>query len=106
MVRRLSLLLALAGAPVWAQAPVEDAPPARTVTEPNVRVTVIEDGATRIEELRVRGQLLRIHVTPRGGGAGYEIIPPHGARSAQDRAEDHSGQGGAAGKRVWRVLAF
>ncbi len=72
--------------------------------EPAVKWTVIEDEGSRIEELRVRGQTQRITVTPKVGlRQGYEIIPADGARDMSDSAASTRG---AAGKRVWRVLAF
>ncbi len=72
--------------------------------EPDVKRTVIEDEATRIEELRVRGEAQRIVVTPKVGiRKSYEIMTGDAARDAFD------GTGGArssAGKRVWNVLQF
>ena len=67
--------------------------------EPVVQHTVIEDDGTRIEETRVRGQLQRITVTPKGGKqVRYEILPGDGSGSEASRS--------AAGKRVWNVLQF
>jgi hypothetical protein len=106
------LLAALAAAvPPASGAPREAAPraaeaaasgPAGTA-EPNVQRTVIDDGGTRVEELRVRGQLRRVTVTPRNGGKPYEIIPADGAR---DLAPGPGSTRGAAGQRVWNVLDF
>jgi hypothetical protein len=67
--------------------------------EPVVQRGVIEDEGARIEELRVRGQVQRIRVTPKGGGAvGYEIMPGDGSGSEASRS--------TSGKRVWNVLQF
>ena len=72
--------------------------------EPRVQVTVVEDDATRIEELKVRGQTQRITVQPKKAGIkGYEIIP---ADPGRDRTESADSQRGAAGKSVWHVLSF
>ena len=72
--------------------------------EPVVKRTVIEDGGSRIEELKVRGQTQRIVVTPKvGTKQAYEIIPADGARDMSDSA---SSTRGAAGKRVWHVMSF
>jgi hypothetical protein len=71
-------------------------------SEPRVQYTVIEDDATRIEELKVRGQTLRITVQPKGMKA-YEIIP---ADQGRDMSESAGSQRGAAGKRVWRIITF
>ena len=70
--------------------------------EPKVQHTVIEDDATRIEELKVRGQTQRITVQPKGMKA-YEIIP---ADQGRDMSESAGSQRGAAGKRVWRIITF
>ena len=71
--------------------------------EPAVRHTVIDDGRTRIEELRVRGQLQRITVEPKGRAPAYEIVTGDGA---PDFADGAGGSRGAAGKRVWNVFRF
>jgi hypothetical protein len=69
-----------------------------------VRHSVIEDDATRIEELRVRGVARQITVTTKGrGGTTYEIITGDGSRDLSDGVNTSRG---AAGKRVWRVLSF
>jgi len=79
------------------------APPGRG-GEPNVRRSVIEDEGSRIDELRVRGQVQRISVTPKFGSTkSYEIITGDGSRDLGDGANTSRG---AAGKRVWNVLAF
>jgi hypothetical protein len=77
----------------------------RSVIEPDVRRSVIEDDGAKIEELRVRGQIQRIVVSPKGGGsrASYEIITGDGSRDLSDGA---SSSRGATGKRVWNVLKF
>lgn len=110
MNARLLIAIAALCSPAWAQTPPAAQPPvpldspAPSVLEPNVRLTVIEDRGTRIEELRVRGQLTRISVRPSAGtGKGYEIIP---GRELRDDVDDRSGTAGAIGKRVWRVLSF
>jgi hypothetical protein len=76
---------------------------ARAVDEPVVQETVIEDGRARIEELRVRGELKRITVSPKGAAPRYEIIVGDGSR---DFSEGVNTSRGAAGKRVWNVLRF
>jgi hypothetical protein len=92
-----------------APAPTADAaPPAREATtaagEPAVKRTVIEDGGSKVEELRVRGQTQRITVTPKVGGMRpYEIIGADGSRDLQEAPDATRG---ASGKRVWHVLSF
>ena len=88
-----------AAAPAAAQntsAPVE-------AGEPRVQRTVIEDDSVRIEELRVRGQLQRIVVAPKGRAPSYEIITGDPSRDLSDGANTSRG---AAGKRVWNVFRF
>ena len=71
--------------------------------EPNVRRTIIDDSRTRIEELRVRGQLQKVTVAPKGGTPGYEILLGDGTHTMGD---DPGTSRGSAGKRVWNVLRF
>jgi hypothetical protein len=71
--------------------------------EPNVKRTVIDDGRARIEELRVRGQLQKVTVAPKGGAPGYEILLGDGAHPIGD---DPGTSRSSAGKRVWNVLKF
>jgi hypothetical protein len=64
---------------------------------------VIEDDQVRIEETRVRGQVQRITVAPKGSPGSamrpYEINVGAGGR---DPSQDKS----SAGQRVWSVLRF
>jgi hypothetical protein len=71
--------------------------------EPVVRRTVIEDGQTRIEELRVRGNLQKVTVAPKGRAPGYEVLTGDGFHAT---ADDPGTSRGSAGKRVWNVLRF
>ena len=112
MTRLKLLLLTLCCGPVLAQTAAPTSPPPTELvplerelrSEPNVRSSVIEDDGSRIEELRVRGRTTRIVVTPKVGTTrGYEIITDDGARDVSDGL---TGSRGAAGKRVWRVIAF
>jgi len=100
-----AVLLALLGAGIaaaqTAPAPAEAASAARR-PEPAVQRTVIEDDNTRIDELRVRGQVRHIGVRSRTAGGGesrYEIVTPDGGKDlSQDR--------GATGHSVWRLFGF
>ena len=65
--------------------------------------TVVEDGGARIEELRVRGQLQRVVVQPKGRGREYEILTGEGAHGVADGT---AASRGAAGQRVWHLLSF
>jgi hypothetical protein len=81
----------------------ETAPASTKGGEPVVQRTVIEDKGAKIEELRVRGNLQRIVVTPRGPAPGYEVLTSDGYHPT---ADDPGTSRGSAGKRVWSVLRF
>jgi hypothetical protein len=107
---KLALALLVVWAPCWSQtAPAAPPPAAETATtpergEPNVRHTVIEDNGSKIDELRVRGQVQHVIVTPKvGPKKSYEIIVGRSGRPAVDGT---GGADSAVGKRVWNVLAF
>jgi hypothetical protein len=83
----------LAAAPAVAQIPVSR-------TEPEVKHTVVEDDKVRIEELRVRGQVRRIMVSPKASGVQpYEIVPG-------DAGRDVSQNKGLSGQRLWQFFSF
>ena len=73
------------------------------VAEPVIKRSVIEDRGARIEELRVRGQLQKVTVAPKGDAPGYEILLGDSSRVF---ADDPGTSRGSAGKRVWNVLRF
>lgn len=91
-----------APAPIAPATPIEETELARA-GEPVVKRTVIDDGRARIEELRVRGQLQKVTVDPKGRVPGYEILLGDGAHAVGD---DPGTSRGSAGKRVWNVLRF
>ena len=93
---------ALAGAATPSTTTIEEIELGRA-GEPNVKRTVIDDGRARIEELRVRGQLQKVTVAPKGGVPGYEILLGDGAHPIGD---DPGTSRGSAGKRVWNVFRF
>jgi hypothetical protein len=78
---------------------------AQSTTEPQTVRTSVEDGGSKIDELRVRGQTQQVVVTPKGGGITkpYEIITNRTGRSP---AEGTGGNHSALGKRVWNVTDF
>jgi hypothetical protein len=93
-------------APVAASAvEAEEVPVSGRQSEPKIQRLVTEDDATRIEELRVRGQTQSITVTPKKGAIQkpYEILP---ANDGRDMSYNGQATRGAAGKSVWRVLNF
>ena len=111
----LVLAMLVVTAPAWGQQAPVSATTARlsggTSTldsprngEPNMKHSVVEDEGAKIEELRVRGQIQRIVVTPKVGlKKSYEIItsdPSHLPADGTGGAPD------ATGKRVWNVLNF
>ena len=98
----LALALVCMAAPCWSQTATPA--PATDRGEPNVKHTVIEDGGSKIDELRVRGQMQHVVVTPKiGTTRSYEIIM---SRSGRDPVDGTGGANSAVGKRVWNVLDF
>lgn len=98
--------LALSGAaallPAWAQQPAAASPAATLSNEPAVQHTRIEDEGSRVEEVRIRGEVRRITVTPKvGTTVPYEVLPAEGSRDLSQ-----SGSRGVAGQRVWHILTF
>lgn len=72
----------------------------------NQRVELIrlEDGGSRIDEVRYAGQTQSITVQPKAGVPEYEIQPTDMARS---RPADHrDGLSSATGQRVWNIFKF
>jgi hypothetical protein len=84
--------------------PLEDVEPKQSrVAEPVIKRTVVEDRSARIDELRVRGELQKVTVSPKGGAPGYEVLTGDSAHSG---GEGPGTPRGATGKRVWNVLRF
>src|SRR2546426_10968750 len=96
---KLALALVFVSAPCWSQtAPAavstaSTSAPARIVQadervdryEPNVKHTIIEDEGSKIDEMRVRGQVTQVTVTPKvGTHKSYEIIVGRGGRESVD----------------------
>jgi hypothetical protein len=107
---RLSFWLAALGmaASVWAQ-PAAPAPARDAGGEPgraNQRIEHIrvEDGGSRVDELRVGGQTRSITVQPKTGGPAYDVQPAGAAGGPL--AGRAGGSPGAAGQRTWKVLRF
>jgi len=72
-----------------------------TTSEPQIKRTVIEDDKVRIEELRVRGQVQRITVSPKASGVRpYDIVPPDAGRDASSPSK------GLSGQRLWQLFSF
>ncbi len=85
----------------------QPAPKAVAPGEPEVQRSVIDDTGVRIEELRVRGQVQRITVSPKfGGKAKYEIITGGGATDIPGGVNSGRGAAGTTGKSAWNLLAF
>lgn len=100
----------LAASPVLAQEPGETTPPTSSSTQErtasptaagdkdNQRIERIrvEDGGSRIDELRVGGETKNITVQPKVGNLpAYEVQPAN-----------KEGADGTNGRRVWRALQF
>ena len=64
----------------------------------------VEDGGSRVDELRVGGQTQSINGQPKGRGMpAYEVESPDGARS---RSGSNSGAETNTAPRVWNVMKF
>lgn len=64
----------------------------------------MEDGGSRVDELRVGGQTQSINVQPKGSDMpAYEVKSPDGARS---RSGSNSGAETNTAPRVWNVMKF
>jgi hypothetical protein len=100
----------LAASPVLAQEPGETTPPTNTSAQgqpqsqsptgdkSNQRIERIrvEDGGSRIDELRVGGETKNITVQPKVGNLpAYEVQPTN-----------QEGTDGTNGRRVWRAMQF
>lgn len=81
--------------------PVETAEPKGK--DAAIQRTVIEDRSAHIEELRVRGQLQKVTVDPKGSAPSYEIIVGGGEHEFPEGMKPTRG---AAGKRVWNIFRF
>lgn len=100
MLLRQALAFGLLISSGWLCAQVV-APAAPAAVKPlSQELRVVEDDNVRIEETRSRGQLQRIVVHTRLGGArSYEIVVGSPGRDlSQDR--------GAVGQRAWSLLTF
>jgi hypothetical protein len=100
----LPFLAALLPAAALAQAPAADNPPLEPRKNQKIERIVVEDGGSRVEELRVGGQTQQIVVQPKADVPAYEIQPTDLARS---RPADHrDGMSSATGRRVWNLFSF
>jgi len=90
-----------AQAPVPATADAASAATASvTARRPASDLRIIEDEQVRIEEVRVRGQPVRVTVHSKvQGGSSYEINVGRGGR-------DPSQDSGKAGQSAWRLFRF
>lgn len=94
----LGLAASAGAAPATTPAP---APASPTRPEPKVQRTVIEDDHVKIEELRVRGQLQRITISPKASGVRpYEIAPPDSGRDPSQQSK------GISGHSLWQLFSF
>ncbi len=105
--RLAAALLLTLSAPLaaFAQAPADTAPEPIAAAERNgtrVERITVEDGQTRVDEVRVGGQTRSIEVTPKSGAPAYEIAPAPGGADLSD----NGAPSGSAGKSRWRVLSF
>lgn len=112
----LFILLSLAASSVLAQnstpAPAADtaeaaqsapAPASRDRAQQRVERIHVEDGGSRVDELRIGGQTRSITVQPKVGDMpSYEVQSNDGARSSRNRGDGD----GTNGTRVWNLKQF
>jgi len=98
-----------ATAPAPSAAPSEQAAPdaakpeGRDRTNQRVEHIHVEDGGSRVDELRVGGQTRSITVQPKVGDMpSYEVQSNDGARSSRNRGDGD----GTNGTRVWNLKKF
>lgn len=109
------LLLALAASPALAQNPDASSPKAATAGHENPPPAVkshrpeqrtkrihVEDGGSRVDELRIGGQTQSITVQPKVGDVpAYEVQPSDGVRNRPRNGGETN-----TGTRVWNVKKF
>lgn len=103
----LCVSLAWSTTSVAQSAPADDNPAASSESRRDQRIERIriEDGGSRIDELRVGGETQSIVVSPKGGMPSYDIIPGSANRDLA-RGERGNGSVGGGGTRVWKVMGF
>jgi hypothetical protein len=89
----------LAQAPAPAPATATDKP-----VEKKIERIRVEDGGSRIDELRVGGETQSITVSPKGNMPAYDVLPAS-ANRAPSGGERNSASG-SGGTRVWKILGF
>ncbi len=88
-----------------AQTPAPDAPPALEGRHnQKIERIVVEDGGSRIDELRVGGQTRSITVKPKANVPEYEFQPTDLARSRP--ADNRDGLSSPSSQRVWNLFRF
>ena len=112
------LLLALATAPAFAQNTSQNAAQGTAVERSQLPKTEqkttrqdqrterirVEDGGSRVDELRVGGQTQTITVQPKTGDMpAYEVLPSDGVRNLPG---SRNGSESTTGPRVWNVIKF
>ena len=102
LLSALPLLAALATAQAQTPAAAPEGPAASA--ERRVQRVVVQDGGSRIEEVRYGGETQSISVSTPGAMPPYEVVPAHGAR--QRPAGQRDGAPGSTGMRVWTLGAF
>jgi len=93
-------LLCLSGTGVCvAQAPADE----KRVEQRIERIRV-EDGGSRIDELRFGGETKSITVSPKGNLPTYDVLPASANRGPF--AGERNSASASGGTRVWKILGF
>jgi hypothetical protein len=80
------------------------APEASKQLEQRIERIRVEDGGSRIDELRVGGQTQSITVSPKGSLPSYDVLPASANRAPS--AGERNSASSSGGTRVWKVLGF
>jgi starvation-inducible outer membrane lipoprotein len=99
----IALAFLLAATNAFAQA-AEDDPAAPGRRNQKIERLVHEDSGSRIEEVRVGGQVQSITVQPKADLPEYSVEPANLSRTLP--RQDRSGSSEAGGTRSWTVLKF
>lgn len=94
----LFLLMTCTAVAAQTTAPATPAP----AVDRKIQRIVVEDGGSRVDELRLGGETQSIRVQPKAGVPAYEITPTDGARSRPATRDEQA----LPGQRVWNILSF
>jgi Protein of unknown function (DUF2782) len=72
--------------------------------EPRIERIQVDEGGTRVDELRVRGETKSITVTPKGGMPAYDVTPERAGGGPAATGRD--GTPASGGASTWKLFDF